>query len=171
MFANCRSLASNASTLLGAFWRFWRRRRRNEEGTSAVEFALLAPVLALGLVASADLGLAVYHKMSIDQALRAGAQTAIADPGAAAVLKTTQNTISKHFTVLSSSTPTVDGVSVSVSRFCACPEKPAMEVVCSTPCVGDAPTFIYYLLAGGTIYQGMLLPAITLHPTVKVQIR
>jgi pilus assembly protein CpaE len=51
--------------------------KRSEAGVSAIEFALVAPVLALGLVAMADIGLALYERMTIDHVLRAGAQDMI----------------------------------------------------------------------------------------------
>jgi len=47
-------------------------------GNAAVEFALIAPVLAATLVAMTDLGIGLYSKMQVENAAQAGAQYAIA---------------------------------------------------------------------------------------------
>ncbi len=139
--------------------------RRSDSGTSAVEFAFIAPMLFFGLLSMVDLGLAINERMTIDHVLRAGAQRAIADPGAADVLNVVNTTAAKSFS--SSKTP----LSVTVQRFCACPESTGTAVACSTSCQGPKPTFIYYRLSGLKTYKGMLLPAITAKPAVQVQIR
>src|ERR1700688_4083501 len=68
--------------------------RKSEKGASAAEFALFAPVLFLALVATVDVGLAEYERMTIDHILRAGAQSAMADQGQGQILKIVQNTAS-----------------------------------------------------------------------------
>ncbi len=55
--------------------------KKSEAGVSAIEFALIAPIMAFGLVATADVALAVHERMTIDHVLRAGAQAAMTDPG------------------------------------------------------------------------------------------
>lgn len=145
--------------------------RRSEDGVSAVEFALFAPALFFALVASADVGLAEYQRMTIDHILRAGAQSAMADPGQAQVLSVVQNTASKNFTLSTQTTASANALTLDVQRFCACPENTRTAVNCSTTCTGSAPTFIYYLMSGTSIYSGMIMPALTLHPSVQVQVR
>ena len=147
------------------------RFRRCDAGVSAVEFALFAPVLFFALVAAVDLGVAEYERMTIDHALRAGAQSAMADQGADAVLKVVQSTASKNFTLSDQTAPSATALTVSVARFCACAENTGVEVACSTTCAGSSPTFIYYRLSGAKIYDGMTMPDMTLNPTVQVQIR
>lgn len=147
------------------------RWRRCEAGVSAVEFALFAPILFFALVAAVDLGLAEYERMTIDHALRAGAQSAMVDQGPDAVLKVVQNTASRNFAISTQPTPSAKALSVTVKRFCACANNTAVEVACSTTCSGSAPTFIYYRLSGTKIYDGMIMPDITLGPTVQVQVR
>jgi Flp pilus assembly protein TadG len=51
-----------------------RVRRLGEDGVSAVEFALIAPILFLSLLAMVDVGFAIHERMTIDHVLRAGAQ-------------------------------------------------------------------------------------------------
>ena len=47
-------------------------------GNAAVEFALVAPMLAAALVAMIDLGIGFYEKMEVENAAQAGAEYAIA---------------------------------------------------------------------------------------------
>lgn len=50
---------------------------RNSRGTSAVEFALVLPILVGMLVPTADLGMGFYAQMRVQNAAQAGAQYAI----------------------------------------------------------------------------------------------
>jgi pilus assembly protein CpaE len=145
--------------------------RRSEDGVSAIEFALLAPVLFFALVAAVDVGLAEYERMTIDHVLRAGAQSAMADPGQAQVLNVAQNTASKNFTISTQSGISATALNVDVQRFCACPNSTGTAVACSTICAGSAPPFIYYRLTGTKLHNGMVMPAMTLTGSVEVQVR
>lgn len=51
--------------------------RRREDGAVAVEFGLIAPVVAAMLLLMVDIGSAMYTKMEILGAVRAGAQQAL----------------------------------------------------------------------------------------------
>src|SRR5216683_6158696 len=51
---------------------------RRKSGNAAIEFALIAPILAAMLVAMTDLGVAIYEKMEICTAADAGVQYAVA---------------------------------------------------------------------------------------------
>ncbi len=53
--------------------------RRSCEGVSAIEFALITPVLLVFLIGVTDFGLAMFHKMELQSAVRAGAQYALSD--------------------------------------------------------------------------------------------
>lgn len=138
--------------------------RRGEDGVSAVEFALFAPILFFGLLATVDLGLAIYERMTIDHVLRAGAQAAMADPGKPGVLTVLNTTAAKNF-------PGADAPVFTVDRDCACPEAKGTVVACSTTCSGPTSTFIYYHLSGAKDYQGMIIPKIALGPKMQVQVR
>jgi pilus assembly protein CpaE len=146
--------------------------RRSEDGVSAVEFALFAPILFYALLATVDIGLALYQRMTIDHALRAGAQTAMADPGQDAVLKAVKSTATKNFTLASTTTTSEEEpLSVSVSRSCACPENPATAVACLTICAGSAPTSITYRLTGTKAYDSLIIPSMSLSRSIQVQVR
>lgn len=145
---------------------------RNGDGTAAVEFAFLAPILFFGLLSMVDLGLAVNERMTIDHVLRAGAQRALADPGETAVMSALNATAEKNFTLASNNNPPVSNpLALTVTRFCACPDQTGIAVACSTICTGTTPTFTYYRLSGQKTYKGMLIPSITAKPSVQVQIR
>ncbi|MFQ6180639.1 AAA family ATPase [Sinorhizobium meliloti] len=132
--------------------------KTSEAGASAVEFALIAPVLALGLVATADLGLAIHERMTIDHVLRAGAQAAMADPGAEQVEKVLVSTLAQSPALASAALP-------AVKRYCACPENadvaPEAAPQCGTvTCANAKPQFVYYRLAVAKSYRPMSLPAV-----------
>ncbi len=55
---------------------YFARLRRDAEGMSAVEFALMLPVFLLILVGMTDLGRALYQTNTIEKGLRAGAMYA-----------------------------------------------------------------------------------------------
>ncbi|TGQ31062.1 TadE family protein [Mesorhizobium sp. M00.F.Ca.ET.216.01.1.1] len=166
-----RSWTGVGLDLLRQKFRDW---RRSEEGVSAVEFALIAPVLGAALIAAVDVGLALYQRMTIDHVLRAGAQAAMSDPGADQVLKVLQSTASKNFPPVGAepSALTFDPPPV---RYCACPENanvdPAAAPLCSTTCANSAPTFIYYRMAAQKTYDSMFIPEFPLSSTMQVQIR
>jgi pilus assembly protein CpaE len=148
--------------------------KASEAGASAVEFALIAPVLALALVATADLGFAIYERMTIDHALRAGAQAAMADPGEAQVHKVVQSTLAQ-------SAQLANATVAAAKRYCVCPEnadiKPEVAPACgtTTPCVNAAPQLVFYRLEAGKSYQPMslpeVLPAFQLSSSMQVQVR
>lgn len=143
----------------------------NDEGTSAVEFALFAPVMFFALVATVDVGLAEYERMTIDHVLRAGAQSAMADQGQDKILKIVQDTASRNFTLSGQTTINATALSVAVDRFCACPDSPTAAVGCATTCMGSTPTFVYYRVSAAKIHAGMIMPAITMKSSVQVQVR
>ena len=114
---------------------------RQTDGVSATEFALLAPLLIFGLLAMADLGLAVSERMTIGHILRAGAQSATEDVGPALVDTVLRATAAKNMIVAAITTAGTDtALALSVRRVCACAAQPAVEVACSTTCAQNAPT-------------------------------
>src|SRR5687768_11631289 len=113
-------------------FRSWLRR---EDGASAVEFALCAPVFIFACIMMADIGFAIHERMSLDHVLRAGAQTAMSDPGEQEVETVLESTASKHFTVTSGDEETdivSNAITVDASRYCACPDNRSATVACST---------------------------------------
>jgi len=60
---------------------------RTTRGAAAVEFALIVPVILAALTGLANYGLAMYNKMELVSAARAGAQQAIIDRTDTAAIK------------------------------------------------------------------------------------
>jgi pilus assembly protein CpaE len=139
-----------------------RRRRLGEDGVSAVEFALIAPILFIALLSMVDVGFAIYERMTIDYVLRAGAQAAMDDPADGEVLTVLNETAAKNFAAGAVPIFTVE------HPICECPEN--TDVLCSATCDGDAATSIYYRLEGTKTYDGIFM-SIDLGPSVRVQVR
>jgi len=145
---------------------------RNNDGVSAVEFALLAPMLIFALLATVDLGLAISERMTIGHVLRAGAQSATQDAGVAAVARVLRTTAEKNLTVAPAEVSGDDtALALDVGRICSCAAQPAIAVVCSTTCAGDAPTQIFYALTARKTYSGMILPQFSQSKALQVQVR
>ena len=150
-----------------------RRLKRDERGVAAVEFAIAAPVMLFGLVIMTDLGLATNEHMTLDQAVRAGADFVMSDIS-------DQTEIEKLITAAAtgtySSTPSAQEVSqrpaVSVVMTCECPENPGVTVSCSgTLCANMLPSSMYYTLSASKTYDSMLWSDIPLQAGITVQTR
>jgi pilus assembly protein CpaE len=139
-----------------------RRRRLGEDGVSAVEFALIAPVLFIALLSMVDVGFAIYERMTIDYVLRAGAQAAMEDPAEGEVLAVLNDTGAKNFVAGAVPSFTVE------HPICECPEN--ADVLCSATCDGGAATSIFYRLEGTKTYEGIFM-SIPLGPSMRVQVR
>ena len=150
----------------------FRRFADDRSGASAVEFALGAPVLLLGLIIVTDLGLAVNERMNLDQSLRQGAQFAMGDVSSETDLEKLVSAAStgsygeQQGDVTNSDAPIVD-----VTRSCACPDAPTVEVACTTVCTGDLPPSIYYDFTAQKTHAAIFLPDMTLKSSITVQVR
>ena len=143
-----------------------------QTGVAALEFALIAPMLILGLIAMADIGLAINERMEIDQTLRAGAQSALLDQGPDKLYAALTATAASNFPLLIRGTVgTTTALAVDASRFCACPQNTGLSVLCSITCASNRPTQVYYLLTASKSYEGMLLPTSTISARLLVQSR
>ncbi|MCC5986155.1 MAG: pilus assembly protein [Pararhodobacter sp.] len=140
---------------------------RDQHGLAAIEFALVGPIAVFGLVAMADIGLAVRDRMALDHIVRTGAQTAVANPGTDAVLNALHAASEGSLTRAGS----VAALSVSVVQECACPEAPANSIACTTTCSGQKPTFIFYTLRADSVASGLLLPDMAVSSRARVQVR
>ena len=142
-------------------WRFGRR--GHSEGSASVEFAIIAPVLVLAVLSTADIGLAIHESFEVDQTLRNGAEAALRDLGEAGV-KSILAAVDEDGSGQANTT-------WSVKRYCACPETPGNQAACSTTCGGSQPTAIFYSLEGTRAYPGIIMPARNLTRSASVQVR
>ncbi len=141
-----------------------RRRRGSSSGTAGVEFAIIAPVLILAVLSTADIGLAIHETFEVDQAMRNGAEAALRDPGESHVE-----------TILNAVDDTGGGqlsTAWNVDRYYACPDTPNTRLeVDSRNCNGNRPTAIFYEIEGIRAYSGIILPARNLTRSASVQVR
>jgi len=103
-------------------FRLLRAVRRNREGSVAVEFALFAPVIAVTLLTTADLGLVVYDRMKLTAGVRTATQYVMAGGSDSSVISQLVDDASG----LSASTATV--------IYCECPDAPGTTVTCGSTC-------------------------------------
>lgn len=130
----------------------------SERGASAIEFALLVPVLVLALLGTVDVGRALTEQMALGSLLRTGAQTAM-----------TGGDLSRIEQVLHAAKD--DSIALDVARICACPENVGTAVGCATTCSGPAPTAIYYHINAKKTFLGLFIPNIPLSRSLQVQVR
>ena len=142
-----------------------------DDGASAVEFALFAPILFFSLLGTVDVGLALTERMTIDHVLRAGAESAMADQGEEEILGILKATASKNFTLSSSVDATGGTLSLSVARFCACHEAPEIALDCSQTCSASKPTIVSYRMSASKAYESMIIPGMSFNPSIQVQVR
>lgn len=117
-----------------------RRIARDERGASAVEFALIAPVLAGALVGLIELGHVIYQRTDMHGALRSGAQYVL---NGGRDLEIAGEIVRRSW----SSMPE-DGV-VEALRYCLCNE---VAHACNAPCSdGSIPEAFISLTAHATL--------------------
>ncbi len=145
------------------------RFRASEGGVAAVEFGIFAPLLFFSVVLAADLGFAFHERMTVDHTVRAGAQAAMADLGAASVRTTMEGAASKHFSVSSATSCPTDGTLcfTKVQEVCECTS--GVETACST---ATATCPKYYNLRAEKTRKNMLFPSdFKLEASMRVQVR
>ncbi len=145
---------------------------KDTRGTSAIEFAISAPILMMGLLIVTDIGLAINERMALDQATRAGAELAMNNVDDEEAL---ENMVVSAATgaygqelddIDSSEVPEVD-----VTHFCECPDSPGTAVTCSNLCSGDIVPSAYWSFLTTKDYDGVFVPTFELSTELTVQTR
>ena len=124
--------------------------KQSRRGAAAVEFALLVPVVVAGLTGVANYGLAVFEKIELESAARAGAQMAIRDR---------ENTSAIQQNVVDSTNLTITTSDVSVSNTCRCADIDA-TATCGTTCADGDPTQYYTTVTVSKNFTLLLLGTI-----------
>ena len=142
-------------------------------GVSAVEFALLAPVLVIGAFGTADAGMAVHERMMIGQALRAGAERAMAGADEARIREALAVVASDNFTVSWDGDPEGDAAPagtlvLDVETYCACPGAEFTELSCTGTCASAGAPARFYRLSASKLFNGVILPEFAISGTVEV---
>lgn len=118
---------------------------RDENGVSAVEFALIVPVLLFSLLGVADLGNVVYKRSDMETALRAGIQ----------YFMNGGDDLSRAEDVVNASwTTKPDTVTIVAERFCLCG---TVVHACNTLCSDDTYPLSYNRLRATATFPGILM--------------
>ena len=125
--------------------RFFKRFARDRKGVSAVEFALVAPVLMIALLGVVDIGNIVYQRADMESALRAGVQ----------YFMNGGDDLSKAEQVVNVSwTTKPDSVSFAAERFCMCG---GVEHACNELCDDDTYPQSFNRLRAVATFPGILM--------------
>jgi Flp pilus assembly protein TadG len=128
--------------------RLFRIAGNDERGMAAIELALIAPILALGIIGTTDLGIGIYRKMQVQAAAQAGVDYAashgfVADGVAAAIRAATS----------------LSGIEAQPEplQYCGCAS--ATGIVgssCTSTCDGGARAGTYVTVATRTSYKTII---------------
>ena len=148
---------------------------KDERGVAAMEFAIGAPMLLLGLMIVVDVGLAVQERMNLDNSLRAGAEFAMAAVTDKDKLESMAEAAANG-SMGSSQAPgqdaSTDNVDVTVSDpICYCPSDPDTKVECGSICTGDITPSMSYDFTAQKTYSAMFLGEMNLVTQLSVQVR
>jgi len=145
---------------------------RSDRGTSAIEFAICAPVLIIGLLIVTDVGLAVTDRMRLDQAVRSGAEFAMNSVDDADTIQdmVKASATGAYGTALSD-VDSDDIPTVTAEKFCECPDAPGVVASCSALCTGENVPFAYWRIGATKLYSGVFIPSLPLSTEITVQTR
>ena len=107
--------------------------RRNERGTSALEFALVAPILVVVVFGIVNLGVVLAQQISLNNGARQAARFAVVDPNrTCAQIQTEGTTSAATLGMPATQAPT------PVLRTAVPPAAPG-PASCPAPCAGSVP--------------------------------
>jgi Flp pilus assembly protein TadG len=118
---------------------------RDQRGVSAVEFALVVPVLLISLLGVTDIGNAVYKRADMESALRAGVQYFM---NGGDELAKAEDVVNESWTTKP------DGVTILAERFCLCD---AVEHACNVLCDDDTYPASYNRIRATATFPGVLM--------------
>ena len=125
--------------------RLIKRFSQDRRGVSAIEFALVVPVLLISLLGVVDIGNIVYQRGDMESALRAGIQYFM--NGGDDLARAEQ-------VVNDSWTTKPDGVSVIAEHFCTCGGTPH---VCDAQCDDDTYPLTFNRIHATAAFPGILM--------------
>jgi Flp pilus assembly protein TadG len=102
---------------------------RDQRGVTAIEFAVIAPIMIGLFISIADLGLGLYTQVQLANAAQSGAAYAMQK----GYNSDTMKTVAQASTRLTS-------VTVATSQFCGCPSATGVTVTACTASCGDGLT-------------------------------
>ncbi|MBB5517618.1 TadE/TadG family type IV pilus assembly protein [Amphiplicatus metriothermophilus] len=142
----------------------------DRRGGAALEFALVAPSLAFALAVTVDLGLAYNEQMTLDHAVRAGAEfaaTGVADKDTLEklVIAAAIGHVGEAPYEVRKAAPAVEVIEV-----CRCPGQET-EVACTTTCPGLTRPSLFYTLEARKTYDALFFADRELGAAIQVQVR
>src|SRR3954453_19777759 len=126
-----KSLLSRTRQLLRSFLNC---EAEGVSGSVAIEFGLIVPILALMLIAGADLGMGIYRKMQVENSAQAGAEYAIVHGFNATAISSAVTSATSFSGISALPAP---------KTFCSCPPSPGDVIkdnntLCSVTCPGGS---------------------------------
>lgn len=133
------------------WWPLLRRLRRNQDGATLVEFAIVAPVMGAMLLGVVDVSLYISSSLAVQRAARAGGEYAIASGYDATKISTavtdSTSTRSAYMTAI-----TADP---APSKWCGCPDSGTSVVAatCGSKCTSGLKAGTYVSSSAKSTYQ------------------
>jgi len=131
----------------------------SRRGAAAVEFAIMVPVIAAVLVGLADYGMAMFDKMELTSAARAGAQMALLDSSSSSVIKQV---------VVDSTDIGITTSDVTITESCECAD--GTTVTCGVTC-SDSSANRYYYAVNVSYDHTLLITGTTITLTGSATVR
>jgi len=132
----------------------------SRRGAAAVEFALMATVIAAMLTGIANYGMAQFDKMELRSAARAGAQMA---------LKNRTDTTAIENAVINATNLTLTAADVTTTESCECADGTALGA-CGDAC-GDGGSNQYYMTVTVSETFTLLILGTTINLSESVKVR
>lgn len=167
--------------------------RRRDRGVSALEFALVMPLVVLIMLGIADYGNALQQSLRLEAAARAGAQVALTRPGDTgnlmyppsghASVAPIRNVVLANLPGWAAAPSCLDGagtgVCVTYRAWCQCPQgnnaiSPTVAFTCSMetpPCDEDSIMQFASITATRNYSPLLLVPISTLAGNVEIRVR
>ena len=118
--------------------------------------------------------MAVNERIVVGQALRAGAEQAMYDPGVSVVEMVAKDAARQAFEV-DGSGGSLGEMTITVTETCECPNATGVQVACSAICTlstgGEVSPYKYYELSGQKTYESIIIPEMTFNSEIRVMVR
>lgn len=133
---------------------------KDKNGVAALEFAIIMTVVSAVFIGIADYGLAMFEKMELTSAARAGAQIALID---------TSDTAAIEAAVVAATNSSITTDDVTTSTTCECATTPHPDA-CGDTCE-DGSANRYYFTVTATEDYSLMITGTTISLTGSATIR
>ena len=117
-------------------------------GVASVELAIIAPLLAMAIICTADLGLGIFRKMQVQAAAQAGAEYAIVKGYTQSGIVTAVTSATSFGAITAVPAP---------SQFCGCPTASGVtSAACNTTCPDASKVGAYVEVSAQGSYDTIL---------------